>query len=497
MQPGVEADSVSITIGIDEKLTQISPSPSECCIFRVHKQLRGVNEKAYEPETVAIGPYHRGKHSLQMMEEHKLRYLKLLLKRKNESSADKYVTAIASLEQEARRCYAEPISLSPDEMIEMLILDGCFIIELVWNFEIACLRDKNDPIFKMDQIDNSLQRDLMLFENQLPFFILYELFDLIEIPNNHNKLIRLALCFFSDLLPDRGHSDLGKNDSIFQMDWIVSSLQRDLMLFENQLPFFILRKLFDMIEVPNQHNRLIYLALCFFRDLLPGPGYRERIDGNSHFNIRHLLGLIHNNWLPSFAGIVPNGDGSNKKGNWRFIPNTIELQEAGVKLVKIEGASLFDIKFEYGVMKIPPLTIEDRTESFFRNLTAYEQYCPDNQLTYITDYVGFMDCLIDSPKDVEILSRRGIIDNWLGDDEVVSTIFNKFSDAVTGPTSHFQYADIVNRVNIHCGKRRNRWMAMLNRNYLNSPWAFISILAALVLLLLTSTQTVFTVFPRK
>ncbi|CAL5416766.1 unnamed protein product [Camellia sinensis] len=411
MQPGVEADSVSITIGIDEKLTQISPSPSECCIFRVHKQLRGVNEKAYEPETVAIGPYHRGKHSLQMMEEHKLRYLKLLLKRKNESSADKYVTAITSLEQEARRCYAEPISLSANDMIEMMLLDGCFIIELMRKFEMAYLRDKND--------------------------------------------------------------------SIFQMDWIVSSLQRDLMLFENQLPFFILRKLFDMIEVPNQHNRLIYLALCFFRDLLPGPGYRERIDGNSHFNIRHLLGLIHNNWLPSFAGIVPNGDGSNKKGNWRFIPNTIELQEAGVKLVKIEGASLFDIKFEYGVMKIPPLTIEDRTESFFRNLTAYEQYCPDNQLTYIADYVGFMDCLIDSPKDVEILSRRGIIDNWLGDDEVVSTIFNKFSDAVTGPTSHFQYADIVNRVNIHCSKRRNRWMAMLNRNYLNSPWAFISILAAL------------------
>ncbi|KAI8003415.1 UPF0481 protein [Camellia lanceoleosa] len=212
---------------------------------------------------------------------------------------------------------------------------------------------------------------------------------------------------------------------------------------------------------------------------------------------KHLLGLIHNNWLPSFAGIVPNGDGSNKKGNWRFIPNTIELQEAGVKLVKIEGASLFDIKFEYGVMKIPSLTIEDRTESFLRNLIAYEQYCPDNQLTYITDYVGFMDCLIDSPKDVEILSRRGIIDNWLGNNEVVSTIFSKISDAVTGPTSHFQYADIVNRVNIHCDKRWNRWMAKLNQNYLNSPWALISILAALVLLLLTFTQTVFTVFPRK
>ncbi|THG13745.1 hypothetical protein TEA_019679 [Camellia sinensis var. sinensis] len=124
-------------------------------------------------------------------------------------------------------------------------------------------------------------------------------------------------------------------------------------------------------------------------------------------------------------------------GNWRFIPNTIELREAGVELVKIEGASLFNIKFENGVLKIPPLTIEDRTESFFRNLIAYELYCPDNQLTYITDYVRFMDCLIHSPKDVEILSRRGIIDNCLGDNEVVSTIFNKISDAVTGPSSHF------------------------------------------------------------
>ncbi|KAI8003848.1 UPF0481 protein [Camellia lanceoleosa] len=364
MQPSVEADSDTITRGIDEKLTQISPSPSECCIFRVHKQLRGVNEKAYEPETIAIGPYHRSKHSLQMMEEHKLRYLKLLLKRKGESSADRYVAAIKSREQEARRCYAEPISLNANEMIEMMVLDGCFIIELMQKFGMADLRDEND--------------------------------------------------------------------SIFQMDWIVRRLQRDLMLFENQLPFFILRELFDKIEGPNHHNRLIYLALCFFRDLLPGPGYREHVDGNSHFEIRHLLGLIHNNWLPSFAGIVPNGDGSNKKGNWRFIPNTIELQEAGVKLVKIEGASLFDIKFEYGVMKIPSLTIEDRTESFLRNLIAYEQYCPDNQLTYITDYVGFMDCLIDSPKDVEILSRRGIIDNWLGNNEVVSTIFSKISDARIG-----------------------------------------------------------------
>ncbi|GFY81626.1 transmembrane protein, putative [Actinidia rufa] len=459
MQPNGGADYVSIRIG--KKLTHLSPSPSECCIFRVHKQLGGVNQKAYEPEIVAIGPYHRGKSNLQMMEEHKLRYLQLLLQRKNEINAERYVIAIRSLEQEARRCYAEPINLTSNQMVEMMLLDGCFIIELMRKFEMAYLREKNDPIYKMD--------------------------------------------------------------------WTVNSLQRDLMLFENQLPFFILCKLFDIIEVPNQHKRLIYLALCFFRDLLPGPGCRESVEGQSNSKISHLLGLIHNNWLPSFVSTEPKGDltkkkwyrhfipnrhslglihnpsfvGTEPKGdltktrkNRHFIPNTTVLREAGVKLKKVEDGTLFDIKFKNGVMQIPSLTIEDRTESFFRNLIAYEQYCPDNQLSYITDYIRFVDCLIDSPKDVAILSRCGIIDNWLGDDEVVSRIFNRISDAVTMPSNQFQYADIFNKVNVHCSRRRNRWMAKLNRNYLNSPWAIISVLAALILLLLTATQTYFTIFPR-
>ncbi|KAI8002239.1 UPF0481 protein [Camellia lanceoleosa] len=197
MQPNGGPNCVSVSIC--QKLSHLSSSSSQCCIFRIHEELRGINEKAYDPDIVAIGPYHRGKDPLQMMEEDKLRYLQLLLERKNEADRERCVFAIRSLEQEARRSYAEPISLSPDEMIEMLILDGCFMIELVQNFETPCLRDRNDPIFKMDWIVNSLQCDLMLFENQLPFAILCKLFDLIEVPNNHNRLIRLALCFFNDL----------------------------------------------------------------------------------------------------------------------------------------------------------------------------------------------------------------------------------------------------------------------------------------------------------
>ncbi|KAL7105828.1 hypothetical protein ACP275_07G070100 [Erythranthe tilingii] len=405
---------------LSQKLTQLTMSQSQCTIYRVHKHLRNVNMKGYEPEVVSIGPYHRGKDNLTMMEDKKLCYLHLLLQHKNEN-IENYVAAIEPLELEARKCYAEHISLNAVEFIEMLVLDGCFIIGLVRKCNMIYLREKND--------------------------------------------------------------------SIFHMDWIINSLQRDLMLFENQVPFFILCKLFDLIEVPNQHSRLIYLLLNFFNSLFPGKVYRDSKDRSSA-EIKHLLDLIHSNWHPSFDWLDFEKNKKNEKKRWRFVNNATELRETNVKFKRIEGVSLFDIRFQDGNMLLAPLTIEDRTESLFRNLMAYEQYFGDNQISYVTDYVKFLDCLIDSSRDVSILSWHGIIDNWLGDDEVVANMFNKLTDSIAGPGIRFVYADVFEDVNKHCNRRRNKWMAKLRRNYMNSPWAVISILFAVVLLLLTVAQTV-------
>ncbi|KAL9162314.1 hypothetical protein ABFS82_07G082100 [Erythranthe guttata] len=382
---------------LNGKLNQLSMERSQCTIYRVHKHLRNVNMKAYEPEVIAIGPYHRSKDNLQMMEDHKLCYLRLILERKEINNIETYVSAIEPLEEEARKCYAEPITLNSPDFLEMLILDGR-----------PYLRENNDPIF--------------------------------------------------------------------HMDWIINSLQRDLILFENQVPFFILCKLFDLIEVPNEHSRLIYLLLIFFNSIFPGNINRNVSTHISSDNIKHLLDLMHNE--------------DNERRRWRFINNATELREANVKFKRTEGVSLFDLRFEDGNMLLSPLTIEDRTESLFRNLVAYEQYFGDGQTNYVTDYVKFLDCLIDSSRDVAILSRHGIIDNWLGDDEVVANMFNKLTDSVAGPGTHFVYANIFHVVNKHCNGRRNRWMAKLRRNYLNSPWAVISVLFAVLLLLLTVTQTV-------
>uniref|UniRef100_A0A5B6ZDP9 Uncharacterized protein n=1 Tax=Davidia involucrata TaxID=16924 RepID=A0A5B6ZDP9_DAVIN len=412
---------------VDERLAHLSCTTFKPYIFRVPAGLRLENEKAYEPEIVAIGPYHHDKEKLQKMEDYKLRYLQLFLKRRNESSVNRYVMALRDLEGRARNCYAESTDkFDKDKFVEMMLLDGCFIIELFQKNYTRGLRNLDtdrDPVFELDQVRSSIEHDLMLFENQLPFFILVHLLNMTDV-------------------------------------------------------------------VPATRDHIIHLALDFLHHLLPSPNHlpysRISVD-----NVNHLLGLMHDSWCHSFAEIVSGRKVVNKK--WGFIKCATELREAGIKFEKLTGinTALFDIKFENGVMKIPPFRVEDKTESVFRNLIAYEQYLPViHRRRYVTDYMIFMDRLVNSTKDAEKLRHSGIIDNWLGDDEVVSIMFNKIANKISICSAMFCYCEVFNNVNKHCEQRRNIWLAKLRRSYFNSPWAIISFLAAVTLLILTLIQTV-------
>ncbi|KAL0385627.1 UNVERIFIED_CONTAM: hypothetical protein Sradi_2957000 [Sesamum radiatum] len=409
---------------LSDKLSELPPAQTQPSIYKVHNHLRDVNSKAYEPDIIAIGPYHRDKDNLKMMEEHKLRYLHLLLKRKKKN-VDTYISAIGEWEHEARSCYSEPVSLSSAKFIEMLVLDGCFIIELIRK------RQKNDPTCK--------------------------------------------------------------NDPIFQMGWIMNSLQRDIVLFENQIPFVVLCKLFDLIEGPNRRDTLIHRLMLFCQNLYPGGRVNYKTE-RSPQEIKHVLDLVHGNWIPSVNEVYVKVDEVPRTREWLFIHSATELTNANVAFVNRKCDDLFNVEFEDGVMLMPPLTIEDRTECFFRNLIAYEQYFPNTtQPNFVTDYVTLLDSLINSSRDVEILSESGIIDNWLGDNEVVANIFNQLTLSITGPGEHFQYTKVFDNVNSHYKKRWNRAMATLRRDYFNSPWAYLSFFAALLALLLTVAQTVISV----
>lgn len=426
-----------LLIRIDEKIQRsFSMDPSGCSIFKVPNQLRQTNEKAYEPYILSIGPYHYGKDHLKAMEEHKIHFLRKLLQRRRESSVARYVLALKALEEKARKSYIEPLDVQVDEeaFIEMMLLDGCFIIELIRNFQ------------QIPEIEGSYEGGIC---------------------RNLNML----------------------------------SLTRDLLLVENQLPFFVLQELFKMTRMrcedeEENESVFIHMVIDFFSETMPGPGLVQS-RSIPHQNIKNLVGLVHDSWLPSPELINQYMTSSSTYNDWNFIRTATELNNAGIIFKNIEKhkdkkTSMFDIRFEKGVLFMPTIRIEDNTDSILRNLVSYEQWHSDVNPRYVTDYVVFMDCLINSKKDVELLCRAGVIDNWLGDDKAVAGVFNKLGECVELFEDNF-YSEVFIGVRKHCGRKWNVWMANLRHDYFKTPWSMISFLAAGFLLLLTVIQTLYTV----
>lgn len=308
------------------------------------------------------------------------------------------------------------------------------------------------------------------------------------------EMLVLDACFIVELFR-RFKLDLWDDDNnVFRTSWIRKKLGRDLLVADNQLPLFVLQEFYDITKMPeDQETNFQDLILGFFSKVLPVQLLKvSKFGPFLEFDpkITHLLGFMYDcywEWAPRF---VP----PPYKENWNFIISATNLKEAGVKFEKIEGYSLFSIDFDKdaGIMKIPALTIDDDTESFFRNISVYEQFFPIDAYAPFINYLKFMDCLINTAKDVELLCENKILHNCLGDDEVVANMFNRLGDSVSLPLYNF-YGDIFHNVNDYCDRHWNRWIANLRHNYFNTPWTIISVFAALVLLILTLTQTVFSV----
>jgi hypothetical protein len=192
----IVADIVTeVTSSIQGKLCQKSPISSKCSIHRVPDRLRRHNEKAFEPELVSIGPFHHGKENLKEMQKIKLWYLHCLLHRAptTKTTLKCLVEEIARIEQECRAFYAEEILVSGKDFIEMIVVDGCFILEVFRKGSGEVQLDIEDPVFYMPWMNWRLANDLRLLENQLPWRVLDCLFDLTKSHSEETSLPNLVL----------------------------------------------------------------------------------------------------------------------------------------------------------------------------------------------------------------------------------------------------------------------------------------------------------------
>ncbi|KAA8525400.1 hypothetical protein F0562_007255, partial [Nyssa sinensis] len=372
-----------------------------------------INEAAYTPRIVSIGPFHHGSERLQFMEAQKLRYLKKLIEREDKRLED-YVRLVKKLEERIHRCYGETyrnnLPLSSNDFLTMILVDVGFIIELLLRFNFYDLRDENEQLFEL-WIWRDLMHDLILLENQVPFFVLEEFFNLTfaSCPDNFPSLLQFTL-------------------------WVFKSRNE-----QNKLP---------------------------------------------NFEVRHFTDLIRTFYLPTSSRL------SRSAGEeFKFLHSATELHEARVKFKVGSSKCLLDIKFKNGVLEMPCFELYDSTIAIIRNLMALElcNYFVDS---YIIDYIVFMDYLINTPKDVDLLVRNGILVNGLGDSGAVATFFNNLCIEITFDNSNFYFSRLCEDLNAYYKVPMHMWKATLKRDYFSTPWRIASTIAATILLVLTFVQTV-------
>lgn len=416
---------------IRKKLPQQSSSLACSCIFRIPHILRRGNENVFVPNLVSIGPYHHGHEDLKAMEEIKQWYLHCLLERRGnqEASMMSFVKGIRSMEKYCRDCYGEKVNLSSDDFVEIMVVDGCFIIELFRKY----ITDA--------------------------------------------KAGKCATKVF----PER-------DDPVFDTSWMIATLLYDLLLLENQIPWRVLDCLFKLTRENDEieETSLSQLTLFYFEFYTLGR-YPKKIEETGS---KHLLDFIRSCLLGATKEDSTNNHPST---DWAPIPSVTELLQAGVKFRRTDD-SMLNITFENGVMKIPPIVVNENGESLFRNLIVYEQCEASVYECKITSYAVVLDNLINTSSDVDILMQKGILFTHLSKEDIAS-FFNKlYNNTIPG---HFSYKELTDKVNEHYHGRFNRWKTILARDYFNNPWSTLAFAGALFGLGLTFMQTLYAILAYK
>ncbi|KAG7942268.1 hypothetical protein I3843_16G094200 [Carya illinoinensis] len=206
-----ESTVVKIECALDQS-RKLNFRPSRRSIYRVPDLIRKVNEEAYTPQLISIGPFHYGSKKLQSMENFKLKFLNHFIYRTGRYKVEGYlVSIIKDLEQSVRECYEGTIEIESDDFVKMILLDACFIIEYFLTSEEPELSADHGDLKELKVWQTyRIDLDLRLLENQLPLCIINKLYEQLPLksPSIHpSSFLELSFKFFANMnyqekLPD-------------------------------------------------------------------------------------------------------------------------------------------------------------------------------------------------------------------------------------------------------------------------------------------------------
>ncbi|XP_068668971.1 UPF0481 protein At3g47200-like [Aristolochia californica] len=210
-----------------------------CFLPRVPSYLVERNENLYRPKLVSIGPYHHNQAYLKPMEEYKVRALRKFLGNSGKT-LDDLKRALKHDVNKLMDSYKDLDAQGWDErkLLELMILDGCFILEFFRTFAFRKSGGYSDPVFGIYRSFtsfNAIFMDILMLENQVPFYVLEKLLA-VENLITVNAVEFLDKCF-GDLL-SKAHELYRGDNPIHLLDLVCTKIIGRRVLSTPKLPNF-------------------------------------------------------------------------------------------------------------------------------------------------------------------------------------------------------------------------------------------------------------------
>ncbi|KAJ1273909.1 hypothetical protein BS78_05G021200 [Paspalum vaginatum] len=475
-------ESVAITInekvvGAKDKFeAEFNFRKMDTTMYKFPAGLKGMLEQSgyhsyVVPRFVAIGPYHKGVDELNNMAEVKaaaVYYLCELVELEPKAALEKMEASEAV--KEARGRYVVDVAMEAAEgaaagskdqgssFVAMMLCDACFLLLYMVAYTSSRGKKENyhvNPSMRRFLFCNrdSINNDIMLLENQLPWPVIQALMDLVR--EEHKTYLMTAVGEFIAGMGNEfkvsavggvASDDHPKNKPASVWEWDD----------QNDPPPHLLA----LVRRYKTQGRRKQAALPATTTAALGDDERRRplLDtSNGYGRLKR----------EKTTAAPPQAQEEEQDHRFTVMPTVppMELEEIGIKLKGSQTAAFSDMGFVRGrfcsELSLAPLSLSDARASCLVNMAAFEvstasRFGDDPDRTAVCSYLALLDMFMVREEDVHTLRSKGLLCGPQTDKEIL-TFFKTVGKHLPDTVSRFA----IVMENIHDYRRsRYIWIPM-------------------------------------
>ncbi|KAF2320966.1 hypothetical protein GH714_032243 [Hevea brasiliensis] len=432
------------------------------CIFQVPKSVSSIKPEAFIPQRIALGPYHHFRPKFYKMQKCKLHEVQIVHQRLKLPEFQLLFDQLKRKVKDVRGYYHEHLDIHDDTLSWIMVIDGLFLLQLICDEQPLEFVDSSGRKFPMEAI----LRDVVLLENQIPFFVLEHLLARSNPATKIQSLLSMTIKFCPRISPVALQGYFPKKsfecplhllDLLYNLVWFGGfPVGRDnAVAIGRQRSFNVWSALWDMISSLNVGFLVIPKKII---DLI--------------LKILQVLGISISLQFTEEKALTPTAS---------------QLSSVKVKFCHTGlGISFIYFTKEDTALHLPVFTLNVNSEVIIRNLLAYEAVIKPETPNFAR-YIELMAAMIHTTEDVELLKNNKIVMHE-GDNGEVVKLFNGLRNSlVSGGESELDHC--IKEVNEYYNSSWKIKFKNLIKKNVYSSWKMLTIIATILLLLLMALQT--------